>query len=787
VPERAHATILLVDDNEANRFVVARILQEAGYRTLEAESGAAMRPHLPEADLVVLDVHLPDTSGFEIVDRLKRDPATASLPVLMISASFTTDEAKAHGLDAGADGYLTHPVVPMVLLATVRSLLRGRAAERALRTVAEERARLYAAEREAREGAEEARRSAEEATARAALLQQVTNALSRTMTTEEVGRETLAQVVGTLGMTGGAVAALRGDGLTMEIVAHLNRPAELMEAWRVFPLDAPIPLAVAARTGEVIFDETREAIERDFPTSRAAGTAAGSGAVAALPLRAGERTLGAIALVHDAPHHFDDGDRALLVALAGQCAQAMDRARLHEAERQARAAAERAARVNATLAAVSDVLASSLDLEPTLARLGELVAHALAEYIQIYLVEGDELRRVATTCTSPALAPLIRRLGERAPLRLDGASPQARVIRTGEPVLIPEVDDAFLDRAADDAEHAALLREIGPRSLIIVPLAARGRNLGIIACARVVAGRPFTAADLDVATELARRAALAVDNARLYADAQEARRRSEEARERADEANRAKSDFLATMSHELRTPLNAIGGYAQILAMGVRGPVTPEQVEDLTRIQRSQQHLLGLINDVLNFAKLEAGRVEYAITDVPVAELLDGLLPLIEPQVLGKGLVLRRIPCAPELAARADPEKMRQVVLNLLSNAVKFTPGGGRITISCEQEESSVVIRVLDTGIGIPADKIASIFEPFVQVDRRLQRETDGIGLGLSISRNLARAMGGDLTAASTPGEGAVFTLRLPRAASRAHPPSGGSGAGALAASGPRP
>ncbi|HEX8692305.1 MAG TPA: HAMP domain-containing sensor histidine kinase [Longimicrobium sp.] len=240
--------------------------------------------------------------------------------------------------------------------------------------------------------------------------------------------------------------------------------------------------------------------------------------------------------------------------------------------------------------------------------------------------------------------------------------------------------------------------------------------------------------------------------------------RERRARAEAEEANRAKMDFLAVMSHELRTPLNAIAGYAQLLEMGIHGPVTEEQREALARIRRSQRHLLLLINDVLNFAKIEAGRVELRLGTVPAAELVAGVEPLILPQAEARGIRYeRRLPAVPP-AVRADPDKAGQVLLNLLSNAVKFTGDGGRVRLECVPNGRRVLFRVHDTGPGIPPERLESVFEPFVQLERGLSAQREGTGLGLAISRDLARAMGGDVWAESTPGRGSVFTLALPRA-----------------------
>lgn len=237
-------------------------------------------------------------------------------------------------------------------------------------------------------------------------------------------------------------------------------------------------------------------------------------------------------------------------------------------------------------------------------------------------------------------------------------------------------------------------------------------------------------------------------------------REAELARAEAERASRAKSDFLAVMSHELRTPLNAIGGYAQLLELGVHGPVTDAQRDALARIARSQGHLLRLINDVLSFAKIDAGQLEYAITDVVVNDVVADLEPLVAPQVQAKGLRFTAA-CGPTLAARADADKLQQALLNIVTNAIKFTPTGGTIAVECSGDGERVLVRVRDTGSGIPPDQLTSIFEPFVQGDRALNRPHEGVGLGLAISRDLVRGMGGDITAQSAIGVGSVFTIAL--------------------------
>jgi PAS domain S-box-containing protein len=267
----------------------------------------------------------------------------------------------------------------------------------------------------------------------------------------------------------------------------------------------------------------------------------------------------------------------------------------------------------------------------------------------------------------------------------------------------------------------------------------------------------------------AKRAAEAA-NARLEDQAVELEMQSRQLQEQAsalEQAGRAKDVFMATMSHELRTPLNAIGGYAQLLDDGVYGSVTAEQRQALERIVRSQRRLLGLINDVLNLARVESGRVDYSIADVALSDVAAELAVMVEPQMGAKGLTYRAELSPSPPCVRADREKLVQILLNLLSNAIKFTESGGAVTLRYApevQREATVRLDVTDTGRGIPAAKLDAVFEPFVQVRSEAMHGNEGTGLGLAISRNLARGMGGDLWATSEIGKGSTFSLTMPRA-----------------------
>lgn len=325
-------------------------------------------------------------------------------------------------------------------------------------------------------------------------------------------------------------------------------------------------------------------------------------------------------------------------------------------------------------------------------------------------------------------------------------------------------------------EEGWRVRKDGSRfwaSVVLTPVARADGELAGFAkvtrdlTARRAAEQRALAAAQELASEEGARAA-AEDRAlelrelteKLRLQALELNRRTEEA----ETANRSKGDFLAAMSHELRTPLNAIGGYAELLQLGISGPLTEAQHEKLERIQVSQRHLLGVINDILNFSTIEAGKVPYEIGPILVQELIDNCQPMIEPQARKKSLDLNMKACAAGMTAIADRSKVEQILLNLLSNAVKFTGEGGRISLACTQDDGSVRLAVRDTGIGIPPDQIETVFAPFMQLGRTLSSPKEGTGLGLAISRDLARAMGGELSVESVVGKGSTFSLTLPRA-----------------------
>jgi PAS domain S-box-containing protein len=505
-----------------------------------------------------------------------------------------------------------------------------------------------------------------------------------------------------------------------------------------FPSGEGLPGRVwASREPAWIPDVTRDPNFVRHAVAARAGVQAGF----AFPILAGEDFIGVMEFFQRA---VAEPDRALLAAMGAigsDIAQFIKRKQAEEQLQEQEGFQRFLARVGTKLAAATP------DFTETLRKLASLAVPGLADWSIVCLTnEQGQIQRIETAHVDPAKAP-VAQVTVRHRVESEEGHPLFQVLRTGQPVLLPEIPDALVETMAQNPEHLEMIRGLGMRSGMVVALRARDRTLGAIVLVSTESGRRFDEDDLEVAQEFARRAALSVDNARLYADAQE--------------ANQTKADFLATMSHELRTPLNAMIGYTDLLLLGIPEPLAKSAEEYVKRVALSSRHLLQLIEEILAFSRLEAGRETVVLELVSLSELVSEAEAIIEPLAAEKGLSFR-VDAPPEpLQLRTDPRKVRQILVNLLGNAIKFTEAG-EVAFTAHVKATQIVLTVSDTGMGIEPEHLSAVFEPFWQVQQTTTRTASGTGLGLSVTQRLVNLLGGSIAVESTPGAGTVFTVCLP-------------------------
>ena len=412
------------------------------------------------------------------------------------------------------------------------------------------------------------------------------------------------------------------------------------------------------------------------------------------------------------------------------------------------------------LADATTALASSLDFAATLAVVARLAAQFLTDYCLVDLVEDDgQVRRLVAEHRDPERADRWRAMQARYPVAADSDHTVARVLREGRAELFAAIGDAELARISPHAGHAAELRRLGVRSAMTVPLVARGRTLGALTFVSTAPGRSYGERELRLAEELARRAGLAVDNARLY--------------QRAQEANRAKDEFLATLSHELRTPLTPIIGWVHLM----RGGIRPEDLEHgLTVIDKNSQSLSRLINDLLDMSAILNDKMRIDRAPVPLGSVIRQAAETVRPQAERRGVLIEFDSCdAAALEVSGDRTRLAQVFWNLLTNAVKFSHEGGRVRVACERDGGVARVHVEDEGVGIEPEFLPRVFDRFEQADMSTTKQYGGLGIGLALVRSFVEAHGGTVTAASDgANRGSRFTVSLPLAGDRGR----GSGAG---------
>jgi PAS domain S-box-containing protein len=655
---------------------------------------------------------------------------------------------RARGRTFGAISLLrTNPARPFV---ESDLALAEQVADRAAVTL--DSARLYAAERAARAAAERAARWQATLADASRLFAEAGPGLQPLL---DATARYLVELIGD-GCLIGLVAA---DGARIALAAADHRDPETAAYSRAAFGSTPMQVGLGVIGGTVstgratllpVVDraallaaaepELRPIIERHTPHS-----------LMAAPCRAGGRTIGVIAVARHSPGQpYTDDDLALLSDLADRAALAIERARLYDAEQTARTR-EGAARAQlALLADAGIVLAGSLDEEATLSSLAALLVPALADWCTINLVGDDGLRPPIAVHADPTRRAALDELLRRYPANPRGEGPVGRVLRTGEPVLtVAPPDDLIRDHAPDDA-YLALLAAVGLASTIIVPLRARERLLGALRLARVDHARPYDNDDLRLAEELARRAALALDNARLFSETRD--------------AVAVRDRFLSIAAHELRTPVTSMRAYAQLVRrQRDRGDLAPALIDSaLTAVERGTTRLNTLIQDLLEVARLQSGQLRIERAPLDLVALVRMASEEAQTQ-LPAGLRLTVACDVDSYAILGDAGRLEQVLGNLLENARKYSPEGGLIAVTLTTDEQGATVAVRDEGIGLSPAETQTIFTPFNRSEEALRRQIQGLGLGLAICRAIVEEHGGTLEATSAGyGHGTVFTLRLP-------------------------
>jgi PAS domain S-box-containing protein len=594
-----------------------------------------------------------------------------------------------------------------------------------------------------RRQAEEKRRVTAE---RVAHLQAVTAALSEALTPDQVAAVVVSQGINALGARAGVVGVVENDDV-FHVLNYAGYIPGNVDPWLRFPVSGPYPISEAVRAREPLWLDDRDEYIARVPAMASAITHE-TQSFAAIPFMIDGRVTGALAMSFASRQTFGREDRDFMLALARQCGQALERARLYEAEVRAVTVSEEARRRSAFLAEASAVLASSLDYETTLSNVARIVVPGLADWCTVHLLEEDgSVSELAIAHADPAKVEWAREFRKRYPPDPSQSRGIWQVLRTGQSTVYREISDDLLVRGARDPEHLRLMRELGMRSVMMIPLVARGGTLGAISFIRAESGNLYGDAEQAAAEELARRCALAVENARLFQDAQK--------------MNRAKDEFLAMLAHELRNPLGAISNALHLL--NECGADNDPMARHRAVATRQVRHMAHLLEDLLDVSRITRGKVLLRMEPVDLARVVEDAAVAVRAWMDERGHSLSVSLPRREFCVAGDPTRLEQIIANLLNNAAKYTERGGAVKIRLAREGADAVLTVSDNGAGICRELLPHVFELFTQADRSLDRSEGGLGIGLTLVKSLVEMHGGTVRADSAGlGHGSRFTVRLP-------------------------
>lgn len=716
------ANILLVDDNAANLLALEATLDSLGQRLVRARSGEEAARIALEEDfaVILLDVEMPGMDGHETAALLKSRERSRHTPLIFLTANDMTASGLSFAYKSGAVDFLVKPFDPVILRSKVSVFVE-----------------LFLRGEEIKDK-DISRKKAEALADHLSRIHALTSSLAEALTSKQIADVVVDHGLQALGADTCSLYALADEGGTLELIGHHGIAESVVKAIGRIDIDDDLPSAMALRKLESVFVETPEEYAAQFPAlwARAESGELRTRAFWCAPLVMHGRAIGLLGIGFFKAHTFGDEDRSFITTVARQCGQALERARLYDAERRANDRLQ-------LIAEASRVLSSTLDFQETLENFTRFLVPLVCDWCAVDMPEVGDVPKLATYAhADDAKTALVRELRESYPPRATDTEGVMNVLRTGVSELYSEVTDSTLRAVANDDRELALRRGLGFASAMLVPLRGRAGILGVLTLVSTREGHRFGASDLVLAEELAARAGLAVDNARLHREAQD--------------AIHFRDEFLSIASHELNTPLTPLK-----LQLGTlrRHTHTPEKTAAKLEIaERQVDRLTNLVRQLLDVSRITAGRLELEREHFDLRAVVQDVTARLEEQLARSGARVAITPGPPVLGFW-DRLRMDQIATNLVSNAVKY--GDGKpVEVEVSTRAGIARLAVSDHGIGIAADHQARIFGRFERAVS--SRNFGGFGLGLWIVRQIVEASGGTIAVASTPGLGSTFTVELP-------------------------